>query len=444
MDLGERYRNAAVIGAAGKMGSGIALLLTQEIAKQKLAPENRNQPYKLTLMDVDDNALAGLRRYLRSQLRSFAEKNIVKLRALYADRTDLIDNAEIIQAFVDDALDLPRFTTDLNGLAGSQLVFEAILENIDLKLRVYKQIKGICAPEAYFFTNTSSIPISLLDREAGLGGRIVGYHFYNPPAVQRLLELITSGSTRPELVEFAKRIAADLNKKVIPANDVAGFIGNGHFIRDGLYGIGEMGRLTAEHGAAGALYMVNRVSQDWLVRPMGIFQLIDYVGIDVFQCILGVMQRFIEGEKLHSPLIDRLMASGVRGGQRADGSQKDGFLRYEKGISAVYDISAGQYRPLDPSWTAPLDAKLGPLPDGYAPWRVLSKDPAKAAKLAAYFAKLRSMDTLGARLAINYLKRSKEIGQLLVASHVAASPDDVNGVLLNGFFHLYGPINDYV
>lgn len=444
MDLAERYQDVGVIGAAGKMGSGIALLLSQEMALRKLSPEGRDQTFKLTLMDVDERTLGGLKRYLREQLRKFAEKNMVRLREVYADRADLVENAEIIQAFIDDALDVARFTTDLGALAGNHMIFEAILEKIDLKVKIYKQLVAQCGPHTCFFTNTSSIPIGLLDEQAGLGGRIIGYHFYNPPAVQRLLEMITSTKTRPDLVEIGKQVAADLKKKVIPANDIAGFIGNGHFIRDGLHGISEMEALREEYGFAGATYMINRVSQDWLIRPMGIFQLIDYVGNDVFQCILGVMDRFIDGEKLHSPLIDTLMEKSVRGGQRNDGSQKDGFLRYEKGISAVYDLERGDYVARDPAWTKPLDEKLGPLPEGHVPWRDLARDRGKDAKLAAYFANLAKTDTLGAKLALRYLKRSKEIGEQLVRSGVAGSPADVNGVLLNGFYHLYGPINDYV
>jgi 3-hydroxyacyl-CoA dehydrogenase len=445
MDLAERYRNTGVLGAAGKMGSGIALLLAQEMGMRRLRPEGRGKPFRLTLMDVNDDALEGLKGYLRAQLQRFAEKNTVVVRRLYADRTDLVENAEVIQAFIDETLALARFTTDLHALAGCHMVCEAIAENIDLKVKIYTQLKAMCSPETWFFTNTSSIPIRLIDERAGLGGRIVGFHFYNPPAVQKLLELITAPDTRPELVAASKQIATDLGKKVIPANDIAGFIGNGHFIRDGLHGIAEMQALAKEHGFAGAVYMVNRVSQDWLARPMGVFQLIDYVGVDVFQCILGVMNQFIDGEDLHSDLIDDLMKRGVRGGQNADGSQKDGFLRYVKGAPvAVYDLAKGEYRALDAAWTAPLEAALGALPAGHQPWKALSRDGGKDAKLAAYFAALGHTDTLGARIALRQLKRSKEIGQQLVKMGVAARADDVNGVLLNGFYHLYGPVNEYV
>ncbi len=443
MDLVSRYQNVGVIGAAGKMGSGIALLLSQRMAELKLG-EGKGKRFKLTLMDVHDEGLDGLHSYLRAQMVRAAEKMTVVLRKFYADRKDLVENGEIIEAFVNDAMGQVRFTTDLGALNECRMVFEAIAENIPLKVKIYKTLKKECADDTWFFTNTSSIPISLLDKDANLNGRIIGYHFYNPPAVQRLLELITSDATNKEMVEASKQIAADLRKKVIPANDIAGFIGNGHFIRDGLHGMSEVDRLTGDHGFAEAVYMVNRVSQDWLVRPMGIFQLIDYVGVDVFQCILGVMDQFIDSEKLHSDLIDKLMEKGVRGGQNSDGSQKDGFLKYEKGrITGVFDLAKGDYVSTEENWSKPLDEKLGGLPDAHFPWKALTRDPQKGEKLAAYFEKLNQGDCLGCRLGQTYLKRSKAIGEQLVSMGVAAKPEDVNGVLLNGFFHLYGPINDY-
>jgi len=445
MDLAERYQRVGVIGAGGKMGSGIALLLSQEMALRKARSGGKGEAYRLALMDVNDAALDGLKGYLRGQLLRFAEKSIVPLRAAYASRTDLVENGEIIQDYVDSALDLGRYATQLESLAGCRMVFEAIAENIELKVKIYRKLKEIVAPDAWFFTNTSSIPIGLLDKEAGLGGRLIGFHFYNPPAVQRLLELITAPGTQPALVADAHQIAKDLKKKVVPANDIAGFIGNGHFIRDGLHGIAELERLAPQHGFPGAVYMVNRITQDWLIRPMGIFQLIDYVGIDVFQCILGVMDRFITTEDLHSDLIDELMERGVKGGQNADGSQKDGFFQYQKGRPAsVYDFEKRAYQPLDPAWTAKFDGALGQPPAGVVPWKTLSRDAGKETVLRAYFANLaQAQNALGSRIAFTYLKRSKEIGQGLVAGGVAAKADDVNDVLLNGFFHLYGPVNEY-
>jgi 3-hydroxyacyl-CoA dehydrogenase len=444
MDLNARLENVTVLGAAGKMGSGIVLLVATEMAKQKLKPENKGRTYALHAVDVSEEALSGLLSYLRAQLTKVAEKSIVEMRDLYADREDLVENYDVIAAFVEDALAVVRPSRSLECAEGSKLVFEAIIEDEGVKIDVLKRVNAIC-PDAYYLTNTSSIPIGILDRGVGLGGRIIGYHFYNPPAVQKLLELITTKDTKPEVVELGRELAKRLRKKVFPANDIAGFIGNGHFMRDILHATGEVKRLSREMSEAEAIYVMNRVSQDLLVRPMGIFQLIDYVGVDVCRFIMKVMTEHIPGETLEDDLLDRMAAAGVMGGQFASGAQKDGVLKYEKGRPAgVYDLRKGGYALFaEGDWTKKLDERLGALPSGHAPWRALLMDPKKGEKLATYFGNLAKSDTLGAELARAYLVRSEEIGKKLVTDGVANSEDDVNGVLVNGFYHLYGPINEY-
>jgi 3-hydroxyacyl-CoA dehydrogenase len=446
MTLDERLTNVSVIGAAGKMGSGIALLLAQEMARLRNLPENKKSVFRLHCIDISEPALDGLQKYLREQLVKAGEKGTVMLRELYKDRSDLVENYDIIDAFVEDAMSVVRLGTDLTEVKSSKVVFEAIVEDKDVKVGVLRKVDKLVSPDTYYFTNTSSIPISVLNGEANLGGRIIGYHFYNPPAVQRLLELISPDGTKPELKEMALELAKRLRKKIVPANDIAGFIGNGHFLRDGLYAIKEAKKLSSEFGLAGALYVMNKVSQDLLIRPMGIFQLIDYVGVDVYQCISETIAGYIKGEDLKDDLLAKMVGKKVLGGQFSDGSQKDGFLKYEKNRPAgVYDPEKGEYKMFDPKgWSGELDKKLGAYPDGHAAWRQLLMDPKKADKLSVYFKNLNASNTLGAKLAKAYLKRSKEIGEFLVKTGVAKSAQDVNDVLLNGFYHLYGPINDYV
>jgi 3-hydroxyacyl-CoA dehydrogenase len=150
-----------------------------------------------------------------------------------------------------------------------------------------------------------------------------------------------------------------------PSNDFAGFIGNGHFMRDGLHGIHEATRLTAELGYAQAIYAINKVTQDYLIRPMGIFQLIDYVGVEVCQYIMGVMNPYLENEDLHSDLLDKMVAQGITGGQYASGAQKDGFLKYEKGRPvAIWDVDAQKYVEIA-NFSAEVDAWLGDMPRHY-------------------------------------------------------------------------------
>ncbi|MBN2056785.1 3-hydroxyacyl-CoA dehydrogenase family protein [bacterium] len=448
MEIHERLREVAVIGAGGKMGSGIAVLLAAEMGRRMLL-DKEGPPFKLVLVDLNESALRGLRSYLIDQLRRVAEKSMVSLRSLYEDRADLVENGEILQQHLDDVMGMIRFSRDLSSVMDCRMVFEAIIEDEAIKIGILTRMRELCADTTFFFTNTSSVPIHRLDDGAGLDGRIIGFHFYNPPVVQKLVEVIATPRTDPELVETAKLLGRAFRKKLVPANDIAGFIGNGHFIRDGLHALQEVERLMGEQewSMVEAVYAVNRVSQDYLMRPMGIFQLIDYVGIDVFRLIQVVMENYIGNERLRHHLIDSMLENGVRGGQHPDGSQRDGFLRYERGRpSGVFDLAQGGYVAMEigVGWNMAVDETLGLPPRGLQPWKQLLGDPDRASKIAACFSSLAETDTLGADIARRYLKRSRAIGELLVESGVADKPEYVNDVLTNGFFHLYGPINDFV
>lgn len=443
MEYAKRLEKVAVLGAAGKMGSGIVLLTGIEMADLSLRAENRARAFVLHAVDISDHALAGLTRYLREQVRKSAEKRIVALRALYADRADLVENRDIVEQYVADVLGIVRPTTRIESAADARIIFEAAPEDLDLKLRLLARAATDNPAAPWVFTNTSSIPIEEIDKEARLGGRIMGFHFYNPPAVQKLVELIPAATTRPEVAEFARAFARNLRKTVVMSRDRAGFIGNGHFMRDLLHAVGEVERLAVRMPFVEAVYTVNKVSQDFLVRPMGIFQLIDYVGLDVCQCILRVMNSRLPGQNLHSSLVDRLVALGVKGGQHHDGSQKDGFLSYEQGRpAAAYDPDAGRYVPFS-GFHAACDARIGALPEPVLAWKAAVRHPAREQALAGFLGRVRELRTLGGELARRYGARSKEIGLQLVADGVAASAEDVNQVLLTGFFHAYGPINDY-
>jgi 3-hydroxyacyl-CoA dehydrogenase len=443
MNYVERLEKVAVLGAAGKMGSGIVLLTALEMADLNLDPGNRSRDFALHAIDISEPALSGLLKYLRDQVRRAAEKKTVWLRSAYAGRADLVENEEIIGQYIADVLAVVRPTTRLEAAYGASLVFEAASENPDLKIRLLGQVRSQNTRDAWFLTNTSSIPIHELDEKAGLGGRIIGFHFYNPPAVQKLVEVIRAKSTLPDLAEFAGQYAKKLRKTVVPSNDVAGFIGNGHFMRDSLHGIAEVERLAPEFGFADAVYMVNKISRDFLIRPMGIFQLIDYVGLDICQCILKVMNDRSVGAGLQSPLLDRLVASGVIGGQFADGSQKDGFLKYEKGRPAgVFNPETRAYVPF--AEIAPrCDERLGPPPASGKAWKSVIQIADRAAYLQSYFRDLRGMSALGADLAGRYGRKAKEVGLGLVKDGVAQKDEDVNAVMLTGFYHAYGPVNAY-
>lgn len=445
MDLNTRLEKVAVIGAGGKMGSGIVLIVCREMLRLKLLPENQGKEFALKCIDLNESALEGLKTYLQKQLSKFAEKKIDKIKEFYPNIT--VDE-KVIEQYADDGLSFVKFKNTLAGAAGSNMVFEAIFENKEIKTKALTEIKENCSPDTYFFTNTSSIPISVLEEGAGLEGRIIGYHFYNPTAIQKLLELIPTANTVAELKDdIAIDLAKRLGKKVIPANDIAGFIGNGHFMRDILHAVGEVDRLCQELSLPEAVYVMDAISKNFLIRPMGIFQLSDYVGLDVCQCILKVMNEYIEKEDLNSGLINEMMEIGVKGGQYPDGSQKDGFFKYEKGKPVgVYNLEKQEYILYEdnPDFVDNLKTMIGDKPAGFEPWKILLTDPEKDSKLKTYFDNLNGMDTSGAKLAKDYMLKSMAIGRALVTDGVAHNDADVNATLTNGFYHLYGPVNDYV
>ncbi|HMM11492.1 MAG TPA: 3-hydroxyacyl-CoA dehydrogenase family protein [Bacteroidales bacterium] len=443
MTYDERLQHVSVLGAAGKMGSGILLLTAVEMADLSLKPENKGKTFVLNAIDLSDEGLAGLMDYLRTQVLKIAEKKTVWLRQIYADKPDLIENGEIIDQYIRDVLRIVRPTTAMEAAYRSNLIFEAVSENKDLKINILSQIDRHNPNKPWYFTNTSSVPIHLIEAGAGLKGRILGFHFYNPPAVQKLVELIVTPDTLTETRQFALDYAKALKKVVVPSNDFAGFIGNGHFMRDALFGINTALKLAADMPLPQAIYIVNRISQDYLVRPMGIFQLIDYVGIDVVQFIMKVMNPFLPDEDLHSELLDQMINLGIKGGQYSSGAQKDGFLKYDKGsVVAIYDIDKQSYTAID-SFAEAAENWMGAMPAGFVPWKSAIKLADKDSHFKAWFGQLKLSNHNASRLALAYGKNSDNIGRKLVADGVAHNTDDVNTVMLTGFFHAYGPVNEY-
>lgn len=445
MTYEERLQNVSVLGAAGKMGSGILLLTAVEMADLSLKPENKDKSFVLNAIDVSPAGLSGLMKYLREQIRKVAEKKTVMLRKVYADRDDLIENYDIIDEYIFDVMNVVRPVTNMAAAYDSNLIFEAVSENRALKVKLLSDIDSNNKNNPWYFTNTSSVPISLIEGEAGIDGRVIGFHFYNPPAVQRLVELIKTNNTKEEVVEFAHLYAKKLGKIIVPSNDFAGFIGNGHFMRDALHGMKEAEALASEKNIPlyQAIYMVNKVTQDYLVRPMGIFQLVDYVGVDVVQFILNVMNPFVTDEELHSDLLDKMLLQGVKGGQHSSGAQKDGFLKYKGArVTSVWDTHKQTYVDIE-EFKDECDDMLGALPDSAVAWKSILRNKKKDDLLATFFNALKSSDALGATTAVKYGRRSKEIGEKLVADEVANEIDHVNTVMLTGFFHAYGPVNNF-
>lgn len=441
----EIWRRIAVIGAAGKMGRGISLLLLQEMARieAELTGSVGKGGFRLHLIDPMENSLYQLRSYFKQQLTSYAEKNIIALRNYYANQPKIVSNAEVISAFVEGALNIPHYDVGLNSAKECYLIFEAIVEDVQAKVQLFKALKSICQPRTYYFSNTSSIPLSILNEKADLNNQLIGFHFYNPPPVQKLVELISYKQVDSRLYELAINIGERLNKTIVEARDVAGFIGNGYFLREVLYACSQVEKKSKDGmRRTQALYMINKVTQDYLLRPMGLFQLLDYVGIDIAYKITQIMREYLPDPHFKVPLLDEMLQAGKRGGQNADGTQIEGFLQYDKsGPIAIYSLDQKGYKMFPEIRSTDLDSSLGPMPEGYVPWKSLVRDSAKQEKIQVYLANLFKSKSAGSEIAKQFLLNEKSVASSLVKDGVAKSIADVSTVLKNGFFHLYGPDN---
>ena len=444
MQLDDALKNVSVIGAAGKMGSGISLLLLQEMARCEAEKTGRvgGGTYCLTLIDANEHARMGLRQYLRSQLLKYAEKNINSLRQFFAKTPNLVSNEEIIRAFVEGGLDNVRFETEIDKAKESFLVFEAVLEDISAKTDLFNTLKTVKWQEQYYFTNTSSIPISFLDNSCQLDHRIIGFHFYNPPAIQKIIEFVSLPNTDPDMHQLALELAKRLDKKVIKAHDIAGFIGNGCLMREIVYACQQVKKLSIEHKipTAKAIYFINRMTQDYLLRPMGIFQLIDYIGIDVCHNIAMIMSTYLPDPNILADLVEAMENANVHGGQFADGQQKNGFFQYERhGLVGIYLLEERRYVRLNETrWEKDWMAFFEALPDRDLSWKSLQQDPLKKDKIKKHLQWLHTSKSKDARLANDYLMRVKSIAKHLVKDGIADNLTDVDNVLQFGFLHPYG------
>jgi 3-hydroxybutyryl-CoA dehydrogenase len=267
----------------------------------------------ITLIDVRAEGLTALAKKLKAALRAFAERSIVNLRAAYEQRRDLVDNADIIAEHVDQGMSRIQMSTALESAAGAEAVFEAVPEDADLKGEVLARLAEICPATTPFFSATCSIPVSELSRSAE--GRVMATRFYLPVRERAVVELAAAAGTSEETRRAAATILAWLGKRVVPSPDRAGFIGSAFMAREALYALKRVAALEREWGFPAATYMMDKVSREWLIRPIGIFELIDSTGLPLLDVIMQNMRRSHGAEDLHSAALDRCLEAGRVGGR---------------------------------------------------------------------------------------------------------------------------------
>jgi 3-hydroxybutyryl-CoA dehydrogenase len=218
------------------------------------------------------------------------------------------------------------FTTDLADLAEADLVVEAIPERLELKRGLFQRLDPICGPETIFATNTSSLSVTEISVATSRPGRVVGIHFFNPAPVMKLVEVVRTVVTEPEVLADVEALAARLGKSPVVIGDKAGFIANALLF----------GYLNHAATMFEARY-ASREDIDAAMRlgcrlPMGPLALLDLIGLDTAYEILDTMYKQSR-DRLHAPapILKQMKTAGLLG--RKTGR---GFYTYEQaGVPAV-------------------------------------------------------------------------------------------------------------
>ena len=276
-------KNVAVIGA-GTMGNGIAHVFAQF-------------GYKVNLIDVSAPALEKALATIGKNL----DRQVAKEAITEQDKQTTLQN-------------LTTFTSLKDGVQGVELVAEAATENIDLKLKIFKELDEITDPSVILATNTSSISITKIASVTNRADKVIGMHFMNPVPVMKLVEIIRGYSTSDEVTNLIMETSKKLAKVPVEVNDYPGFVANRilmPMINEAIY--------TLYEGVAG-VEEIDTVMKLGMAHPMGPLQLADFIGLDVCLAILHVLHDGFGNPKYAPcPLLVNMVTAGKKGVKSGEG-----------------------------------------------------------------------------------------------------------------------------
>lgn len=298
----------AVLGS-GVMGHGIAQVAAMS-------------GYGVALRDIERGLLDGAMERIRWSLEKMEAKG------------------RITAAGAEAALGRIRPEVDLGeAVGGADLVIEVVPEVMEIKRRVYAELEAAADPGAVFASNTSTLPITEIAGATSRPGRVIGIHFFNPPQLMRLVEVIPGEGTDPGITEAVEGFVGSLGKEaVVCRRDVPGFIVNRIFIPM----VHEAGHLRDETGASAE--EVDSAAKFGMGLPMGIFELADFTGLDVVHKATEEMSRRDAGVVSPHGSVGRLFGEGRLGQKSGEGYYGYSGGEYER--VALSEELAGRVDPL--------------------------------------------------------------------------------------------------
>ncbi|MGB0980723.1 MAG: 3-hydroxybutyryl-CoA dehydrogenase [Winogradskyella sp.] len=276
-------KNIAVIGA-GTMGNGIAHTFAQA-------------GFKVQLIDISETSLQkGVATITKNLDRMVAKEKITA-----ADKTETLKN-------------ITCHTSITEGVEYASLVIEAATENLDLKLKIFKQLDEACPEDTILATNTSSISITEIAAVTSRPQLVIGMHFMNPVPIMKLVEIIRGYTTSDEVTHTIMELSKTLGKIPTEVNDYPGFVAN-RILMPMLNESIE----TLYNGVAGVAE-IDTVMKLGMAHPMGPLQLADFIGLDVCLSILNVMYNGFKNPKYAPcPLLVNMVNAGKLGVKSGEG-----------------------------------------------------------------------------------------------------------------------------
>lgn len=276
-------KNITVIGS-GTMGNGIAHTFAQ-------------YGFKVNLVDINENALQKAITTITKNLDRQLQKGAI---------TEEVKNTTLSN--ITTLTDLEK------GAKGADLVVEAASENIEIKLKIFKQLDEICDSKTILASNTSSISITQIAAVTKRADKVIGMHFMNPVPVMKLVEVIRGYNTSNEVCASIMEMSKTLNKVPVEVNDYPGFVANKilmPMINEAI--------ITLYEGVAG-VSEIDTVMKLGMAHPMGPLQLADFIGLDVCLAILNVLYDGLGNTKYAPcPLLVNMVTAGDLGAKSGKG-----------------------------------------------------------------------------------------------------------------------------